>query len=228
VFEEGEAAEPDVFEEGEAAEPDVFEEGEAAGADVFAGTSSAVEGEVAGADAFEGISALGETSGAPGPELPTLGPELENSLAGVETPEIPALAPEVASDLDQVTELNRLFGEKVQANATMMREALARGDDSLLEQWLSPREFASYLRGDMQSANIGKAIERMVAADLALDSNTAPFFAWVSGSGQPDFYGIGAAEGFFWDVTTELDQFAHEEELYRWYASRTFVWGYAL
>jgi hypothetical protein len=78
----------------------------------------------------------------------------------------------------------------------------------------------------MQSANIGKAIERMVAADLALDSRTSPYFAWVSGASQPDFYGVGRALGFFWDVTTLAGTAVHESEVARWYAPRTFVWGY--
>ena len=134
--------------------------------------------------------------------------------------------PELGSDFDEAIELNQLFGQKVQENAAAMRDALARGDESLLEQWLSTPEFESYQRGEMQSANIGKAIERMVASDLAMDSRTSPYFAWVSGANQPDFYGIGKAEGFFWDVTTEAEKFVHEQEFERWYASRTFVWGY--
>ena len=139
---------------------------------------------------------------------------------------LPALVPELGSDFDEVIELNQLFGQKVQENAAAMRDALARGDESLLDQWLWTHEFESYQRGEMQSANIGKAIERMVASDLALDSRTSPYFAWVSGANQPDFYGIGKAEGFFWDVTTEAEKFSHEQEFERWYASRTFVWGY--
>ena len=134
----------------------------------------------------------------------------------------------LGSEMDEVMRINDLFGEKVKENAALMREALDRGDTSLLEQWLSGPEFSSYERGEMQAANVGKAIERMVAADLALDSATSKYFAWVAGPSRADFFGVGAAEGFFWDVTTEGGVVGHELESERWYAPRTFVWGYTL
>jgi hypothetical protein len=134
----------------------------------------------------------------------------------------------LGSEMDEIMRINDLFGEKVKENAALMREALAQGDDSLLEQWLTSREFSSYQRGEMQAANVGKAIERMVAADLRLDSATSKYFAWVAGPSRADFFGVGAAEGFFWDVTTEEGIVGHELESQRWYAPRTFVWGYTL
>jgi hypothetical protein len=134
----------------------------------------------------------------------------------------------LGSELEEVIRINELFGEKVRENAALMREALAQGDTSLLEQWLYSGEFESYERGEMQAANVGKAIERMVAADLALDSATSKYFAYVAGPSRADFYGIGAAQGFFWDVTTEGGIVSHELEMERWYAPRTFVWGYTL
>jgi hypothetical protein len=167
--------------------------------------------------------------------LSSLGPSIENILPGAGADgELPALAPlgqsdeisPLARDLDDVIRLNQLFGQKVQENAALMREAIRTGDDSLLRQWLWPNEYASYARGEMQSANVGKAIERMVAADLALDSSTSPYFVYVAGSYQPDFYGVGRLQGFFWDLTSLADKAAHESEVARWYAPRTFVWGY--
>jgi len=151
-------------------------------------------------------------------ELPALGPELQSSISTV-------------GSQNSIDELNALFGQKVQDNANRVLSSLSRGDISVLRGWLTAREYNATVRalvGDLEpriaQANVGKVIERMVARDIQSDPRTAPFFQWVAGPNKPDFYGRNVLEGFFWDVTTAADQYAHE--FLRWYSPRTFVHPY--
>jgi hypothetical protein len=177
------------------------------------------------------------------PTLTTLATNIGNALADTTVPRLTAGAGGAAIvgtagssafsqvEAEKIQELNTLFGQKVQDNAGRVLSALGQGDYSGLRGWLTPREYNATMRalaGDLEpriaQANVGKVIERMVARDVQTDPRTSPFFQWVSGPNRADFYGTDVLEGFYWDVTTVADQYAHE--YLRWYSPSTFVHAY--
>ena len=48
----------------------------------------------------------------------------------------------------------------------------------------------------------GNALERLVAQDIRNSSALSELFEYVGGPNKPDFRGIGAAQGLFFEVTT--------------------------
>jgi hypothetical protein len=71
-------------------------------------------------------------------------------------------------------------------------------DPSKAAQFLSQAEQLAGPR--LNAANFGKALERMVGADVR--TNWSRVLTYVGGPKAPDFVGVGAAAGRTFDITT--------------------------
>jgi hypothetical protein len=114
---------------------------------VFGSNASSVRGPIHHRDPIDAEAAIVVASLVNGPgglarlaSMNRVGPVLLPTTADIAAAEgASRTGSALGSDLDEVIRLNALFGEKVQSNAALMRAALSRGDESLLQWWLYPR-----------------------------------------------------------------------------------------
>jgi RHS repeat-associated protein len=125
-----------------------------------------------------------------------------------------------------IVELNELFASHVRLQNERLSAYL-----SLVEQ-KQPRLYNSIASGGvyeperMSRIAYGNTLEKLVAESIAADPRTAPYFRYVAGPNNPDWYGQGPLQGLLFDVTTEASVAAHLNPEVRWYGENLVVHTY--
>jgi RHS repeat-associated protein len=92
---------------------------------------------------------------------------------------------------------------RVLQNVTDAAAARLAADPSLARGFLTPAQYAAGQSSPgLARLNYGNALENMVASDIEQSALHTELFERVGGPNQPDFIGVGSAEGQSFDITT--------------------------
>ena len=113
----------------------------------------------------------------------------------------------------------------IMQNHVNAANAQLSSDLTLAQNFLSPKEYAEFLKPRGYAMNHGKAIENMVASDIANNPLSNSLFQRIGGSYEPDFVGRAntIADPFQFDITTPRSV---PEHLTRPYGPDTYMTTY--